>query len=241
MTSRIPVFLASPGLLSRDQKAVFTVAKLREVPTLAVNTLVASAGAAAKSIDDFARCVALCESKEIKAPRNSQCGDRNCQELSESKEAEFLGRESGRTSARTVPSKTTKIASLARLPVRTVRTSVESPWQNGIAERWVQSCGPAGSRDRFERQPPVAAAFRLCPLLPRGTRASRTREGNAERQNSFGSLRSGPFRGTIGGPTPPLRSSRLVQINFLPVLIHTRCMRAHVPALRELRAPQGNS
>ena len=37
------------------------------------------------------------------------------------------------------------------MAIRPVRTSFESPWQNGVAERWIESC----RRDRFDHIIPL--------------------------------------------------------------------------------------
>src|SRR3984893_6564764 len=57
---------------------------------------------------------------------------------------------------------------------------------------------PVRPHCRAEATLSEAIAVVVCSLLPRGPVASWTREGNAEGQNSFGSLRSGPFSGSIG-------------------------------------------
>ncbi len=104
-------------------------------------------------------------------------------------------------------------AAVRSLKISPVRTSFESPWQNGVAERWVESC----RRDLLDHI--IAVNERHLKRL------LRTREGNAERQNSFGSLRLGPFSGAIGRPPASLRSSCLIRINFPPVLNIYVCAR----------------
>jgi putative transposase len=76
-------------------------------------------------------------------------------------------------------------AAVRSLGITPLRTSFQSPWQNGIAERWVESCRrrPAGSRDCRERRASEAAAVRVRQLLPRGSNASWAGEGNACWQN----------------------------------------------------------
>jgi hypothetical protein len=50
-------------------------------------------------------------------------------------------------------------------------------------------------------------------LLPRGSHASETREGNARQQNSHHSLGSRPFSCATGRAAPPVRSGRLIRTN----------------------------
>src|SRR6266480_5521649 len=59
---------------------------------------------------------------------------------------------------------------------------------------------------------------------------------DAERQDPHGSFGSSPFSGATCRPPPPLRSSRLVRIEFSPVLMYMCCTRTWVPALQSLRA-----
>ena len=68
-----------------------------------------------------------------------------------------------------------------------VRTAFRSPWQNGVAERWVGSV----RRDLLDhvivlnQREFIKAAERLCPLLPRRPDTSWTGEGHA-RRSSYG-------------------------------------------------------
>ncbi len=76
-----------------------------------------------------------------------------------------------------------------------LRTSFRSPWQNGVAERWIESC----RRDLLDHVIVVneaaseAAAVRICQLLPRRSNASRTGEGNAYRESQLCQYRSRRF------------------------------------------------
>jgi len=45
-------------------------------------------------------------------------------------------------------------AAVRSLSIRPIRTSIESPWQNGVAERWVESC----RRDLCDRVIPMNEA-----------------------------------------------------------------------------------
>src|SRR5712664_3232494 len=104
-------------------------------------------------------------------------------------------------------------AAVRSLSVSPVRTSFESPWQNGVAERWVGSC----RRDLLDHIIAVDERHlkRLLSeynsLLPRRPYASRTRKGNARRQNSHPSLRSRAFSCTTGRAAPPVRSGCLIR------------------------------
>jgi len=54
-------------------------------------------------------------------------------------------------------------AAVRSLGVNSVRTSFESPWQNGIAERWVESCRH-DLLDHVKPQTPESATLRLTQL-----------------------------------------------------------------------------
>ena len=66
------------------------------------------------------------------------------------------------------------------MKINAVRTSFESPWQNGVAERWVGSCRRELLEpcDCSERAASEAPAFRVRLLPSRGPHASWTRKGN---------------------------------------------------------------
>ena len=96
-------------------------------------------------------------------------------------------------------------------------TSFESPWQNGVAERWVGSC----RRDLPDHViAPEAPAFRVCLLPSRGPHASWTRKGNAGVPNWVRNLWAGACLGPPGRIAPPLRSGGLVRRRFHPSLIY---------------------
>src|SRR6266481_2743578 len=106
-------------------------------------------------------------------------------------------------------------AAVRSLMVNPVRTSFESPWQNGVAERWVGSC----RRDLLDHiiavderhlKRPLSEYIRL---LPPGPHASRPREGNARRQNSHHSLKSRPFSSATGRAAPQVRPGCLIRTN----------------------------
>jgi putative transposase len=92
------------------------------------------------------------------------------------------------------------------LKMRPVRTSFESPWQNGVAERWVGSC----RRDLLDHI--IAINERhlkrlLCEyvsLPSRRPHASWAGQGNTGVQNSLHNLWSRVFPGSIGRVAPPL-------------------------------------
>jgi putative transposase len=91
------------------------------------------------------------------------------------------------------------------LMVNPVRTSLESPWQNGVAERWIGSC----RRDLLDHiiavdERHLKRLLSEYSLLPRGPHASRTGEGNARPKKSQLSLRSRPFSCATGRVTPPV-------------------------------------
>ena len=105
------------------------------------------------------------------------------------------------------------IAAVRAMGSQAVRTSFRSPWQNGVAERWVGSLpsGSAGSRNRARRATSEAAAVRVRSLLSRGPDASWV-----EQRNTSGAGRdkhrlrgSGQSHTAFGRITPPLRPGRL--------------------------------
>jgi putative transposase len=81
-------------------------------------------------------------------------------------------------------------AAIRSLKINAVRTSFESPWQNGVAERWVGSC----RRELLDHVIVLnerhlnAVAFRVRLLLSRGPHASWTGKGNTGVQNSLRDL-----------------------------------------------------
>ena len=87
-------------------------------------------------------------------------------------------------------------AAVRALNIRPVRTSFEScPWQNGVAERWVESCRHdfldhviALNESHLKR-----LLSSVCLLLPRGPHASWTRKGNTGQQDTFRRCGSHPF------------------------------------------------
>jgi transposase InsO family protein len=81
-------------------------------------------------------------------------------------------------------------AAIRSLKINAVRTSFESPWQNGVAERWVGNC----RRElRSQRAAPEAAPCRVRLLPSRGPHAPWTGQGNAGVPNSLRNLWSGAF------------------------------------------------
>jgi len=106
-------------------------------------------------------------------------------------------------------------AAVRSLRVNPLRTSFESPWQNGVAERWVGSC----RRDLLDHIIAVDERHlkrRLSEYI-HYYHEDRThlglREGNARRQPSHYSLRSRPFSCATGRVTPPVRSGCLIRTN----------------------------
>jgi hypothetical protein len=73
-------------------------------------------------------------------------------------------------------------------------------------------------------------------LYPRTARTFRLGKGNAERQNWFGNLRSGPFSGSDWEAFPTVMIVLSSPDNFPPVLIYNCPARAQVPFLQSLRA-----
>jgi hypothetical protein len=107
-------------------------------------------------------------------------------------------------------------AALRCLQITAVQTSIQSPWQNGVAERWVGSC----RRDlldhiiALERAPPQAASRRVHVLLSRRPHPSRPPQGNSWPQNLFCSNRSGDLPCAIGRFAPSLRPRGLRSVDF---------------------------
>ena len=100
------------------------------------------------------------------------------------------------------------------------RTSFRSPWQNGIAERWVGSC----QRDLLDHMVALNERHlkRLLLEYVRYHHEDRTHLG-LEKGTPDGRIRSlasrsGPFTGATRWAAPSLRSSGLVRIDFPPVL-----------------------
>jgi hypothetical protein len=67
------------------------------------------------------------------------------------------------------------------LKMSPVQTSFESPWQNGLAERWIERCRP----DLLDHviavnEHHLNVGSRICPLLSRRPHASWVREGNSD-------------------------------------------------------------
>jgi hypothetical protein len=106
-------------------------------------------------------------------------------------------------------------AAVRSLRVNPVRTSFESPWQNGVAERWVGSC----RRDLLDHV--IAVDERhlkrlLCDHIrstPRTARISDSGKGNPRGQTSHHSLRSRRFSHASGRAAPPVRSGCLIRTN----------------------------
>jgi hypothetical protein len=83
---------------------------------------------------------------------------------------------------------------LRGMEVQPVRTLYRSPWQNGVAERWIGylPAGTARSRDRAERAAPVAAVARVPCLLPRRPHAPVARKDPLAREPCVRSRRPPP-------------------------------------------------
>ena len=98
------------------------------------------------------------------------------------------------------------------------RTSFRSPWQNGIAERWVGSC----RRDLLDHMVALNERHlkRLLLEYVRDHHADRTHLGLEKEtpQDSFRGFGSDPFTGATRRAAPSLRSSRLVRIECRLVL-----------------------
>src|SRR5215472_15009061 len=69
------------------------------------------------------------------------------------------------------------VATVEDYGMRPMRTALRSPWQNGIAERWVgkRASRPTGPRDCSEAEAFEEVDEKLHPLLSRRSEASRTR------------------------------------------------------------------
>jgi putative transposase len=107
------------------------------------------------------------------------------------------------------------------LKMSPVRTSFESPWQNGVAERWVESC----RRDLLDHVIAVNERHLKCLLSEyvRYYHEDRTHlglgKGTPRPQNSLHSLGSGSFAGSNRPAASSLRSGCLIRTNFSPILI----------------------
>jgi len=98
-------------------------------------------------------------------------------------------------------------AAIRSMTIACVRTSIGSPWQNGVAERWVGSC----RRDLLDH----IIALNERPLkrfLADYVRYSHgLAKATTQRQSSFSSSGSRRFSRPARGPAPPLRSGRVRQ------------------------------
>src|SRR5258706_12164798 len=104
-------------------------------------------------------------------------------------------------------------AAVRSLGVNPVRTSFESPWQNGIAERWVGSC----RRDLLDHIIAVderQLKRRLSEYI-RYYHEDRTPlglgKGTPDGRTGHHSLRSRPFSCATGRAAPPIRSGCLIR------------------------------
>jgi putative transposase len=104
------------------------------------------------------------------------------------------------------------LVAVRSMAIRPIRISFRSPWQNGIAERWVESC----QRDLLDQ----VIAFnehhltRLLSDYVRYYHEDRTHlgfeQGNADGQNSVHESEGGRVSLAPGRLAPPLRSSRII-------------------------------
>ena len=117
--------------------------------------------------------------------------------------------------------------------VRPVRTSFESPWQNGVAERWVEKLPtrPTGSHHCAERKSSEAIALGVSQLLPRGPHTSWTGEGNAQLQDSFKAFRSRTFSHATRRIASSLRSGCLT-LRFSSETARPNSILIYMPAVR---------
>jgi transposase InsO family protein len=117
------------------------------------------------------------------------------------------------------------------LKISPIRTSFESPWQNGIAERWVESC----RRDLLDHV--IAVNERhlkrlLSEYVHYYYHEDRTPswigEGNTRRQDSFGGFGSRCFSRPTRRVASSLRSGCLIQTIFSSIIpsITCSCVRA---------------
>src|SRR5260370_1833711 len=90
---------------------------------------------------------------------------------------------------------------------RPKRTSFRSPWQNGVAERWVLPPRFARSCDRAQREAPETPSQRIRPLLSRRPHTSRTRQGDSRWEGAIYVGWPGHRARKAGRPAPPLRPS----------------------------------
>jgi len=99
------------------------------------------------------------------------------------------------------------------MAMRPVHTSFRSPWQNGVAERWIEKLPTrsARSRHRSEREPLKAVTPRLCPLLPPGPDASWPQQGNAGGSSSLRMPRCGCVSSAPRRLAPSVRPSCLAR------------------------------
>ena len=107
-------------------------------------------------------------------------------------------------------------AALRSLQITALQTSIRSPWQNGVAERWVGSCPARSARPHhcLEQAPPQAASRRVHVLLSQRPHASWPPQGNSWPQNPFCSHRSGGLLCAIGRFAPSLRPRGLTSVDF---------------------------
>ena len=77
------------------------------------------------------------------------------------------------------------VSSVRQNGIEPIRTAFRSPWQNGVAERWVGRCPKrlTGPRDRYEPAAFETVAERLRALLPRRPHSSRTGKGHTWRSS----------------------------------------------------------
>ena len=112
------------------------------------------------------------------------------------------------------------------------RTSFRSPWQNGIAERWVGSC----RRDLLDQIVALNERHlkRLLSAYVRYHHEDRTHLGleKGTPEGRMCSVASGATRRAA----PSLQSSGLVRIDFPPVLYYVCSTRTWVRALQSLHA-----
>ena len=103
------------------------------------------------------------------------------------------------------------LAAIRSLQITCVRTSIRSPWQNGVAERWVESC----RRDLLDHiialnERHLKRLFPIRQLLPRRPNPLGAGQADSEWQSSGGSFRTGDFLCAIGRFAPPLRPRGLI-------------------------------
>jgi hypothetical protein len=102
-------------------------------------------------------------------------------------------------------------AAIRSMNITCLQTSVESPWQNGVAERWVGSCRREllddiiALNERHLRR--LLSEYGL--VLSRRPNASGAVQGDSWPKNSFGGGRWGDFSCAIGRFAPSLPSRGL--------------------------------